>query len=110
MSHHSAQVRTWDGMQAVWLVYESYAIGRVEAALDLRPANTKMLGKEEHAQELLFTVSVRTWHADERQAFWSTPGRASLIVEQNFSEKELENWIINSVSDALERASREMGQ
>ncbi|MET7303877.1 hypothetical protein [Embleya sp. NPDC005575] len=99
-------VRVWDGMQAVWVVYESDPIGRVEASLTLRPDDVRMLGKEDLAREFRVTVGSRAWLDDEHQPIWSSSDRYSRTIEQEVFEDELAKWIVGTVSAALERASR----
>ncbi|MDQ0765357.1 hypothetical protein [Streptomyces canus] len=101
-------VRVWDGMQAVWLLYEDYSFGRVEASLTLRPDDVRMLGKEDVAREFRLAAGSRAWRGDEHRPLWSSSERYSRIIESGVFEGELWDWIVESLAAALERAAREL--
>lgn len=100
-------VSTLIGVKQVWTVYERYPNGTAEVRLNLHQASTYIYRKENVAQEFVLGVHVLCWDDSDLEAFFSMD-RGSRLVEKGFSEEGVSNWIVGEVTNALNRAAREM--
>lgn len=85
-----------------WVVLESSSYGTAEIMAELMPIDGTRHGEERKCKKFSLDIYSKSYRTNERRpnTWWVTKGR---IIEENFSEEELSDWIERVASNALVR-------